>query len=1049
MTQTFVERLQPLVLTADVDGVQALLASLDTGERAEAAHWLGQSRRWYSQSRRHVDALVLDQSVRLEVWGELPWILALCAVELCGPTTAAERVPWADFWDYPHYRGESLLTSLVCAKDSTWATRFVEAASRTRLTDSEARQGGAVLSRILRAVGRHHHTPCPTGAAFYHSWTAGCPEPSLTDAVAGDPWMPELLDYYLDHGGTDPDVLEAIPTWIEQGVTSRERLLQVSFSLLLTNRRPGSQIMLAKILSQLETTADEVPGGLDYLLGAIATVVGQVGKALLPWAIDLVDDADGMLQLTTVIAARSEKAQKKSLLAALAGPLRQRVGDSTTVAALQLMQADSDTQFAQQVGAAIRAIDAHPEEPDETASPSLGLWALSPTRLSAEQRRAFTHERFEWPEFLTEPGRPKDRTQAIAVDAVLSCLAEGHTYQLRYLQELTLSLLDSGRLVLSRFTGLLPDLFLGGGMKEVWPVALRIADACAARATTPPALAELLRTLAGYAAEAPTSEPGMALADLASRNGRTKAHVEASQLVATMTAHRPPVAEREEAPGTPTPPAPARPERIVMASPDWTDEQLLRTLSRGYYHVTESCNPLCLYPEGHRQLRKPHAWVPELALAALVKAIAEGRGAEMRRGVLAIERITEPPAIIAAIDLWATGRLDHHLFWRIALNSVTTQERGGSPVQSPDTTWGRVADLPGFPTLGSDGPVELPAALDGAAARLAFLRACECLLLAEQNSVVLATPSYYDGTLTLDALLGRLDRVGPAPAGMLDLMQALYRLREEDPARSGEIPGGRWFTAAGLMAPEGGRPADIGELLRSWVAAGGMTEPPTRWDESDRRRAELSGPVPWRFAASAPREFTQDELALGQRLDVLRTFPRFSELATTGWTLWPIELIPTGAHGRFGPILHWRVLSAMSAPERWPDTDVDFVVRTAFQLGRMDPATAVAAFDDPQTSFTDRELAEFARSWGRLLNGEARAAAWPVLLQLGICRAASRYHRPADAEIFAVLAEHARELPRPGCAPADLERLRASVEGCSDVVVRRYLDELIAALEGE
>lgn len=537
MSPAFVDRLYPLVVTGDVAGARALLASLEGPELKEAQQWFGRSRRWLDAIPH--EAFGTDYELRHDRWTEARWILDLCAVRLCGPATAARRVQWGEHWSYRKDVGELALVAALYDRDREWVAPFVEEASRARL-GGNARNAGEVFGRILRTVGRHHELPCPTGSTFYEFWLAGCPEDTIEGCLANDPWMPDLLENYLasGHCGGSADLPQAISALLQRGLVERARLLPLVLSLLTAPQRPGSQQMLAKVLTVLDPAPEEIDGGLDYLLGVMSTSTGAVGRVLLPLALPLLADADGLAQLTAVIAARSEKDQKKRLLDALKD-LPDRVGTEPVLAALEVLAADEDAAFADRARAlaAKLAPIAPVGNAPAAATPALGLWTLEPTPHAPLTRR-IAHWTVEWEvpwdEFLTTSGRPKDVEQRVLVNEILTALAERRTVHLDRTMESVRTLLFAGDLVLSRFTNLLPDLFLGGGMREVWPRALAFADTCAGRLVQPPALADLLRTLSRFAAEAPHQELPTYLRLLAGRKGKSKAQVEARVLGAAL-----------------------------------------------------------------------------------------------------------------------------------------------------------------------------------------------------------------------------------------------------------------------------------------------------------------------------------------------------------------------------------------------------------------------------------------------------------------------------------------------------------------------------------
>lgn len=223
MSPAFVDRLYPLVLTGDVAGARALLASLDDTELKEAQKWFGRSTSWLDSIPYEAFG---DDGAQHARWNEAKWIHDLCAVRLCGPATAARRVRWGDHWSYRKDDGESALVAALCDKDRDWVATFVDEASRASL-GGNARHAGEVLGRVLRAVGRHHGLPCPTGSTFCEFWLAGCPEGTIEDCLINDPWMPDLLDNYLasGHCGGCPDLPRAVESLLARGLIERTALL--------------------------------------------------------------------------------------------------------------------------------------------------------------------------------------------------------------------------------------------------------------------------------------------------------------------------------------------------------------------------------------------------------------------------------------------------------------------------------------------------------------------------------------------------------------------------------------------------------------------------------------------------------------------------------------------------------------------------------------------------------------------------------------------------------------------------------------------------------
>jgi len=91
-----------------------------------------------------------------------------------------------------------------------------------------------------------------------------------------------------------------------------------------------------------------------------------------------------------------------------------------------------------------------------------------------------------------------------------------------------------GRLNLARCAAAWEQVFLAGGMRAAWPVALGTAAFAAELPRKPSGLADLLRTLTQYVAEVPATEGTLppSLVRLADAKGSTKSHAEARLLAA-------------------------------------------------------------------------------------------------------------------------------------------------------------------------------------------------------------------------------------------------------------------------------------------------------------------------------------------------------------------------------------------------------------------------------------------------------------------------------------------------------------------------------------
>ena len=477
-----IDKLKCLITEGDVAGVDTLLRSLDGTDRVTVKRWFEGSRSWF----RELDPKTLLSEQRLDIHHARQWCEGICAVSLLGAVTAAGRVPWREFWSFRQWPGEDEFINLLRDADRDWVAAFADAASRARL-GGNARNTNATLARVLRAAVTHHDLPSPSGATFLREWLAGSPEGPLLDVLRRDPLMPELLYLYLASGecGRTPGLADAVVSLVDEGKVDRNRLVDVVLEQLTTQQRPASQRVLAEVLRGLDVTAAEVPGGLSYLVGVVATSQGAVGQVLLPLAVDVVGDAAGLAELASVIAGRPERKQKDVLLRALQGEeLRSRVGDQpvaggTSVAGVRTATSRSRPKWQRHAP----SLATCPSR-QQSRSVSLGLWERAPTVLPADQVRPLFWWRHgllgTWQQLLRSGPPVNDEVATWAMNAALNEIATAGSAS-RSSPNAPPALLLAGKLSVSQTSRLFEDLFLGGAMSQAWPVASTVADeACAA-----------------------------------------------------------------------------------------------------------------------------------------------------------------------------------------------------------------------------------------------------------------------------------------------------------------------------------------------------------------------------------------------------------------------------------------------------------------------------------------------------------------------------------------------------------------------------------------
>jgi hypothetical protein len=888
--------------------------------------------------------------------------------------------------------------------------------------------------------------------------------------------MPGLLFGYLasGHCGQDPWLPAAVAGLVGRGDVDRAGLVECVLSLLTAPQRPKSQDVLARIAVALQVRADEIPGGLTYLLGVMATSHGSVLPVLLPLAVESVSNGADLRELSTVVAGRSEVRPKDELLRALqTGPVRGAAGADGVAAALSVLGAGDDAAFGARVARATRRLGLGSSGPEQDAR-SRGLWDAVPVAVAVEPGERYgrpVQGREHWPGILDAKDPYTDADDARRMGGeMLNEMARGE-FDDGYLLDEARRLLDAGRLAVTEITQIFGDLFLSGGLRQGWPVAVAVADAACGAARTPPGLHALLRMLASFAHEVPRQDLPPAIAGLAAAAGETKAGVEARRLgamlagcdvddfVARLRRASTAAPDRPAARGLWRVDADAEPlpsQRRVAPAP--TDLAALRAaLGEDFNYGHQSHVDVCFWPPAYGP-RSPSTGLtnPELVLATTVRAIHQ-HGADTVRGVLAgMARQYPPLDVVAAIDLWVAGRLDVAAYWRVALRARTchsvAEELAADPAVTPDERRERLRALPDLMTAlaGHADPLILPPALDPAVARLSFLRACESLLLAESNPVVLATPTWADGTLELGELGHRLASVNGAEVGPLDLVQALYRLRAVDPDDVRLLAGSPVRTAPALTSPAGDTTWDACGVVREWVAAGGLP-PLAPVAVAGRWTTAVVAPVPWSRCAALPTELHGDPWCWSNtQAESVRLMPRWADRALAEAYREPWfdpRFLPGRASAPLGEPFHDRVLGLLlSARNGVPYGVPEAVLATVLDLARrdrLDPDAAVAAA-------VGRHAAGVL-SLGRLTQGIADVAErgglrglWPSALAIATALTEVPAKPSGLPQLLRLLAGYAVEVPRTE-VPGALRRFAASAGTTRGHVEARAL---VAALDG-
>jgi hypothetical protein len=1038
---TLVSDLIGLAEDGAVVGVDEMLRGLDDSHRAEARRWFEGSRRWF---RDHWIRRSPDGGLAV-VW-RVRWVEAVCAVSLLGPVAAARRVPWRDLRGGHDEPGEAILVRRLREADRAWVAGFVQAASEVRL--GADRWVAHTLAGVLRGAVTHHGLPCPTGATFLREWLFGTPvempaygrvEPEqLVAALRVDPLMPELLLHYLGSGhcGDSPGLPEASRMLVAEGSLDRGRLLEAVLAQLTTQQRVASQRVLAEVLRVNGLTAAEVAGGLTYLLGVLSTADGSVCRVVVPLALELVMDSDGLGELVAVLVARPERKPKELLLRALRqARLGAVAGHGAVIDALRVLAGDDDAAFATQ---ALRALAALGEIPsaDEASAP-LGLWSLEPQPVPAPERRPWARRNMREvvQQLLSAPEGLHAGDEAWATAELLHRVATGRQDPTG-VGVVMGTLLGMGTLKMPRATRLFEDLFLGGVMRSTWPVALGVADFACSLPRRPPRLEVLLRMLAGYAAEAPPLEPPAHLRALAASSGDTKVLQEARRLGAALCREPVPAYVARVRADSAAAPEPIyrglwqahRPQPLLGSQrlPDAGDvalDTLVETLAAeqtAYYSSLRTWMDL-----EHRGRTRPIDLTrSDLLLDNVVRAAAK-HGVDVVRRRLgearALRSWGEPGPVGFALELWAARGLTLPVFWKLALRSRTRAQvleaLRGQP-DPGDQRWSevyrRAEDL--IAQAQVEDPI-LPTTLDGAAGRLTFLRTCESLLRLERQPVLLSTPTYGDGTLDFDDLLPRLAAAGPGGAGPLDVLQALHRLRPTEPERAAELELPPVATVPELSHPDGRDSWDAVAVVRAWVAAGGIREQTTR-PSADGERWEFHAeePVPWSLAASAPADLYTDRLEhnAGAVARVVPTWPeRLLDGRAFGDECAGTAFVAVFARlsGKFDLAAHNLVVGLTLKLDE-PPAAVVACLADLHGHGRLDPALLREAAAGRCAAGT-LDLRRAMRSWRAIIEHGGLSVLWPIVMDVLPPLCAAKPPPAGLPDLLRAVTFYAHEVPEP------------------------------------
>ncbi len=387
------DRIRERALALDSAGLEAVLRALDADEVAQARAWVLAEKDFFAEVSQREPRLTrgYDRAVARELVGAGAWMQVMCQIALCSPAEAARAIHWGSLWGFMIPVARDHARSVLAAKPRAWAETFLTTTAALRLTKRDANRGGGQLGWVVSWGLADHDLPCPDGATFLeHAGGFSRHDPDAIAHFRGNRLNPDQVYLKIAAGFAYAyDALhEGVGELIGEGLLDRTKLLEVCLESLTTQTRVMSQRVVAKILTALDLHPVDVPGGLTFLTGVIATCDGSVGAALLPLALEAVveaDDSSGLEDLTRVVAGRKERKQKQVLLAWLRAPATvTAVGLPAVLGALEVLASgEEDAALLRGIEKARTELGA-PVEPAAESPGVLGLWQLD---LDAGPRR--------------------------------------------------------------------------------------------------------------------------------------------------------------------------------------------------------------------------------------------------------------------------------------------------------------------------------------------------------------------------------------------------------------------------------------------------------------------------------------------------------------------------------------------------------------------------------------------------------------------------------------------------------------------------------------
>lgn len=361
-------------------------------------------RKWYDKRRAHWTR-TYDWSWDAHGDRDPAACLRILAVGLSSPEDAAKRIAKTAFASAGIASDEGIATAMS-RRGLDWTHETIELLSHLRLHSIAEQRNGWLASLTLAVIARGEYVHLPSGELFGRSWAnfygwrgvskwsrsdddepAPAPGSRLLPLLRASPLLAESLSQVIAtpsaigimENGSSPggELAPAVAQLIAESVLDRQRVLEDVLAALTRQDTPATQKGLAKLLGVLELGPADAAPRMPLLLGLLATSRGPVTAVLLPPMLEAASREE-LVDLAGTVFARTEKAQRVTLLAALTAPdAVQRWGADAVSASLEVAAEAADAPTAKKAAAALALLGRGAVSP--VVEMPLAPWAPPPS----------------------------------------------------------------------------------------------------------------------------------------------------------------------------------------------------------------------------------------------------------------------------------------------------------------------------------------------------------------------------------------------------------------------------------------------------------------------------------------------------------------------------------------------------------------------------------------------------------------------------------------------------------------------------------------------